>query len=403
GPAYSGKNGPGSRFFRQTTRDGHPFFVDETERAGITDRGWAFAASACDFDGDGDDDLYVANDFGTNCLYENVSTPGHPRFREIAKRAGVLDDGYGMGVAWGDYENDGRFDLHVSDFSSPYRWLIRSPKLPMPPLPAVVQAVARPIVVPMLLRRCQGDGLYRNRGDGTFERTSESAGVADGGWAWGTEFVDLDGDGREDLLVVNGMWEAAPGGKSDEVKFWNEMAAEGVAFHDGYWGGIDFGADGMASRCAKHFFRNLGGGRFEDQAWIEGFDTRADTRGLAFGDLDGDGAPDVVLSTFRGPMLAYRNGWTGVPRITLRLVSPAPGNREAIGAVVRLTAGDLTQLREVRAGSSYLSCSAKDLYFGLGTAAKADSIEVRWPDGRREIRRDVRPGLVLWKEGEEPR
>ena len=402
GPAYSGKNGPGSRFFRQVARDGHPFFVDETESAGFTDRGWAFAASACDFDGDGDDDLYVANDFGTNCLYENVSTPGRPRFREIARRAGVLDDGYGMGVTWGDYDNDGRFDLHVADFSSPYRWLIRSPKLPMPPLPSVVQAVARPIVVPMLLRRCQGDGLYRNRGDGTFERTSESAGVADGGWAWGTELVDLDGDGREDLLVVNGMWEAAPGGKSDEVKFWNDMSAEGVAFHDGYWGGIDFGKDGMASRSAKHFFRNLGGGRFEDDAWIEGFDTRADTRGLAFGDFDGDGAPDVALATFRGPILVYRNGWTGAPRITLRLVSPAPGNREAVGAVVRLTAGGRTQLREVRAGSSYLSCSAKDLYFGLGSAAKADAIEVRWPDGRRELRREVGPGLLVWKEGEAP-
>jgi len=403
GPAYSGKNGPGSRFFHQVDRGGKPFFVDETESAGFTDRGWAFAASACDFDGDGDDDLYVANDFGKNCLYENVSTRGTPKFREIAARAGVLDDGYGMGVTWGDYDNDGRFDLHVADFSSPYGWLIRSPKLPMPPLPGVVRAVARPIVVPMLLRRCAGDGLYRNRGDGTFERTSESAGVAEGGWAWGTELVDLDGDGREDLLVVNGMWEAAPGGKSDEVGFWNAMAAEGIAFHDGVWGGIDFGKDGMASRCAKHFYRNLGGGRFEDDAWIEGFDTRADTRGLAFGDLDGDGAPDLVLSTFRGPVLVYRNGWTQARRVTLRLVSRSPGNRDAIGAVVRLAAGGTAQLREVRAGSSYLSCSAKELYFGLGGAPEADTIEVRWPDGLRETRRNVPPGLVVWREGEASR
>ncbi|HET9793797.1 MAG TPA: CRTAC1 family protein [Thermoanaerobaculia bacterium] len=399
GPAYSGKNGPGSRFFRQVPRGGKPFFVDETESAGFTDRGWAFAASACDYDGDGDDDLYVANDFGKNCLYENVSTPGTPRFREVAAKAGVLDDGYGMGVTWGDYDNDGRFDLHVADFSSPYRWLIRSPKLPMPPLPAVVQAVARPIVVPMLLRRCQGDGLYRNRGDGTFERTSESAGVAEGGWAWGTELVDLDGDGREDLLVVNGMWEAAPDGRSDEVKFWNEMSAEGVAFHDGYWGGIDFGKDGMASHSRKHLYRNLGGGRFEDDAWLEGFDTRADTRGLAFGDLDGDGAPDIALSTFRGPVLVYRNGWTTPRRLTLRLVGKSPGNRDAIGAVVRLSSGGMAQIREVRAGSSYLSCSAKELYFGLGTAAAAETIEVRWPDGSREVRRNVAPGLLVWKEG----
>lgn len=400
GPAYSGKNGPGSRFFRNVERGGRPFFVDETRAAGFTDRGWAFAASACDEDGDGDDDLYVANDFGTNCLYENVSTPGRPAFRQIAKAAGVLDDGYGMGVTWGDYDNDGRFDLHVSDFSSPYRWLIRSPRLPMPPVPGVVQAVARPIVVPMLLRRCEGDGLYRNRGDGTFEKTSDRAGVAEGGWAWGTELVDLDGDGREDLVVVNGMWQAAPGGKSDEVKFWNEMAAEGIAFHDGYWGGIDFGRDGMASRTAKHLYRNRGGGRFEEDAWLEGFDTRADTRGLAFGDLDGDGAPELVLSTFRGPVLVYANRWKDARRLTLRLVGRQPHNREAIGAVATLDAGGLRQTREVRAGSSYLSCSSKDLYFGLGPSAAADAIEVRWPDGTKERRERVPAGLVIWRQGE---
>jgi hypothetical protein len=400
GPAYSGKNGTGSRFFHNVEKGGKPFFVDETQAAGFTDRGWAFAASACDFDGDGDDDLYVANDFGTNCLYENISTPGRPKFRQIAREAGVLDDGYGMGVTWGDYDNDGRFDLHVADFSSPLRWLIRSPRLPMPPVPGLVQAVARPIVVPMLLRRCQGDGLYRNRGDGTFEKTSEAAGVTEGGWAWGTELVDLDGDGREDLLVVNGMWEAAPEGKSDEVKFWNEMAVEGTAFHDGYWGGIDFGKDGMASRTAKHLYRNLGQGKFEDDAYLEGFDTRADARGLAFGDLDGDGAPDVVISTFRGPVLVYRNGWRDARRLTLRLVAKTPHNREAVGAVVKLTAGGLGQIREVRAGSSYLSCSAKDLYFGLGEKVAADSIEVRWPDGAREVREHVPAGLVVWREGE---
>jgi hypothetical protein len=399
GPAYSGKNSPGSRFFHNVEKNGRPFFVDETESAGFTDHGWAFAASACDFDRDGDDDLYVANDFGTNCLYENISTPGHPRFREIAKQAGVLDDGYGMGVTWGDYDNDGRFDLHVADFSSPYQWLIRTPRLPMPPVPGIVQAVARPIVVPMLLRRCQGDGLYRNRGDGTFQKTSDSAGVAEGGWAWGTELVDLDGDGREDILVANGMWEAAPEGRSDEVKFWNEMSVEGIAFHDGFWGGIDFGKDGMASRTAKHLYRNLGNGKFEEDAYLEGFDTRADTRGLAYGDLDGDGAPEIILSTFRGPILVYRNGWKDARRITLRLISRTPHNREAIGAVVTLSSAGLTQLREVRAGSSYLSCSAKDLYFGIGASAEADSIDVRWPDGVREVRHHVPAGLIVWREG----
>jgi hypothetical protein len=400
GPAYSGKNGPGNRFFHNVEKEGRPFFVDETKAAGFGDTGWGFAASACDYDGDGRDDLYVANDFGTNVLYHNVSKPGAPHFEEVARKAGVLDDGYGMGVTWGDYDNDGRFDLAVSDFSSPYRWLIRSPRLPMPPqVPALVQAIARPIVVPMLLRRCQGDGLYRNRGDGTFEKTSSPAGVAEGGWAWGTELVDLDGDGREDLLVVNGMWEAAPGGINDEIAFWNGMAVEGIEFHDGYWGGIDFGADGMASQTEKHLYRNLGDGRFEEDAYLEGFDTRADTRGLAVGDLDGDGAPEIVVATFRGPLLVYRNGWNQARRLTLDLRARSPHNRQAIGAVAKLSAGGRTQIREVRAGSSYLSQSAHELSFGLGAAATADEIEVRWPDGSREVRRGVPAGKLVWEEG----
>lgn len=401
GPAYSGKNGPGSRFFHNVGTKNRPFFVDETESAGITDTGWAFAAEACDFNNSGRDSLYVANDFGTNVLYENISTPGHPKFRQIAKEAGVLDDGYGMGVTWGDYTNDGRFDLAVSDFSSPYRWMIRSPLLPMPPVPRIVAAIARPIVVPMLLRRCQGDGLYLNRGDGTFEKTSASAGVADGGWAWGTEFADLEGDGRLDLLVVNGMWEAAPGGKNDEVAFWNGMARQGIAFHDGYWGGINFGENGMASQTRKHLYHNLGGGKFEDDAYLDGFDTRGDTRGLAIGDLDGDGAPDVVVATFRGPLLVYHNEWKS-NRLTLHLVGGQPLNREAIGAVAKLEANGLTQMREVHAGSSYLSESALDLYFGLGEAASADAVEVHWPDGKVEVRRGIPAGRLVWVEGETP-
>ncbi len=398
GPAYLSKNGPGQRFFHNIGRGNGPFFVDETESSGLGDRGWGFAASACDFDGDGDDDLYLACDFGANALFENVSTAGQPLFRDIAAEAGVLDDGYGMGVAWGDFDGDGRFDLHVSDFWSPYRWLLDSPKLPMPPI--AFGGLARRHITRMLRERSRGDGLFRNLGDGTFERVSESAGVAEGGWAWGCEFSDLDGDGLEDLVVVNGMWDALPGGVNDEVAFWNGMTFHGAEFHDGFWGSIDFGRDGMASYRPKKLFRNLGGGRFEDRAFLEGFDTRGNARGLAVADLDGDLAPELIVSTFRGPLLVYRNGWSGTRRLRIRLVGAGAGNRDAIGATVRLEAGGKVQVREVRAGSSFLSQSGMDVLFGLGEAATADSIEIRWPDGRREIRRNVRAGEALvWTEG----
>ena len=403
GPAWSGDNGPGSRFFRNVGSgpDGVPIFVDETEASGLSDQGWAFAASACDFDGDGDDDLYVANDFGTNRLWENVSTPGHPRFRDVAVAAGVEDEGFGMGVAWGDADGDGRFDLHVSDFTTPSRWMLRSPLLPMPPL--LWEGIARRYVSRILLRRSRGNGLFRNLGDGRFERVSEVSGVADGGWSWGCELADLDGDGRDDLVVVNGMFDAAPDGNEDEAGFWNSMARGGIDFSEGIWGTVDLGRNGMSSRSPKRYFRNLGGMRFEDQAWVEGFDGRTNARGLAVGDLDGDLAPDLVVSGFHAPLLVYRNGWAEAKRLAIRLVGAGPGNRDAIGAVVRLEAGGRTLVREVRAGSSYLSQSALELSFGLDGAERADRVEVRWPDGQVEERRDLAAGQrIVWKEGEAP-
>ncbi len=400
GPAYDGRNGGGGRFFRNVERGGHPFFVDETEAAGFTGRGWGFAVEACDADDDGDDDIYIANDFGKNAFFENRSTPGHPKFVDIARANGTEDEGYGMGVAWGDYDGDGRWDLHVADYWTPYRWVLKDSRWPMPSVP--LAGLVRPFMAKIMSRRSRGDGLFRNLGGLKFERTSEAAGVADGGWAWGTEFVDLDGKGREDLLVVNGMFRATTG-KDDEVAFWNSMGREGVNFHDGVWGGIDFGANGMASRTPKKLFWNRGDGTFEERAFVEGFDTLEDTRGLAFADLDGDGAPEVVLSCFRGPIHLYRNAWgEGGGRIVVRLSTGGGMNRDALGAVVRLYAKGHVQLREVRAGSSYLSQSSHDLLFGLGGAKVADSVEIRWPDGRRDTLRDVAAGtLVKLVEGRE--
>jgi enediyne biosynthesis protein E4 len=403
GPFYNGRNGEGDRFFRNVEKDGHPFFVDETELSGLGDIGWGFAVSACDFDGDGDDDLYIANDFGIHAFYENRSTKGHPRFVDIAKETGTEDEGYGMGVTWGDYDGDGRFDFHVTNYWSSYAWILHDARWPMPPLP--LAQLVRPFMAKKMLKRTRGDSLFRNGGGKTFTRTSEEAGVADGGWAWGTEFVDLDGDGREDLLVVNGMFRSKDGGKDDEVAFWNGMGHEGVTFHDGLWGGIDFGDDGMASRTPKKLFMNRGDGTFEDRAFVEGFDTLDDTRGLAFGDLDGDGAPEVVVSCFRGPLLLYENGWKSPERrIRVLLSEPSGTNRDALGAVVTLTAGGKKQIREVRAGSSYLSQSSRELLFGIGEAKEASEISVRWPGGRVETTSHVPGGArVVWSEGSAPK
>jgi hypothetical protein len=158
----------------------------------------------------------------------------------------------------------------------------------------------------------------------------------------------------------------------------------------------------MASRTPKRFFKNRGDGTFEERAYLEGFDTRADARGLAIGDLDGDGAPDIVISTFRGPLLVYRNLWTAARRLNLLLESGQPHNRQAIGAVVKIRAGGRTQIREVRAGSSFLSQSSFELSFGLNGIDHIDEAEIRWPDGTTQTLHDLPAGRYRLRESRPP-
>ncbi|HEV8268652.1 MAG TPA: CRTAC1 family protein, partial [Thermoanaerobaculia bacterium] len=150
---------------------------------------------------------------------------------------------------------------------------------------------------------------------------------------------------------------------------------------------------------------NRGEGTFEDRAFVEGLDAAEETCGLAFADLDGDGAPEVLVSSSVRRVLLYENHWgaSSGGRVRVLLGRTSGTNRDAIGAVVRLTASGKTQLREVRAGSSYLSQSSRELFFGIGASARAERVEVRWPDGKSESLADVPAGSrVVWMEGTKP-
>jgi hypothetical protein len=170
-------------------------FTDVTDEVGLdaNNRRYSFAAVWEDYDDDGDQDLYVANDFGRNNLYRNDGGT----FADVAAEAGVEDMAAGMGVSWGDVDGDGRLDLHVANMFSSAGGRVSYQRQFMESAGAPTRASYQ--------RHARGDTLFRNQGDGTFADVSLEAGITMGRWAWGALFADLDNDGRPDLFVPNGF------------------------------------------------------------------------------------------------------------------------------------------------------------------------------------------------------
>ena len=168
-------------------------FSDVTEAVGldVDNRRYSFAAAWEDYDNDGDQDLYVANDFGRNCLYRNEGGA----FTNVAPEAEVEDRASGMSVAWGDYDRDGWMDLYVSNMYSSAGGRIAFQERFKPGAGDVKRH---------LQRFARGNTLFHNSGDGSFDDVSLETDVTMGRWAWSSNFVDLNADGWEDLVVANG-------------------------------------------------------------------------------------------------------------------------------------------------------------------------------------------------------
>jgi hypothetical protein len=286
-----------------------------------------FTANFADIDGDGDVDLLVTADFGHSSVWRNV---GGGRFQ--AATTPVISDENGMGSAVGDYDGDGDLDWFVSsvfdgDGTTEGDW------------------------------GTSGNRLYRNRGDGTFDDVTDAAGVRDANWGWGSSFCDFDQDGRLDLIVVNG---------------WPQGSAQ---------------FRGSPTRL----YMGRDGGRFEEQAAALQLDDRGDGRGVVCFDYDGDGDLDVfVANKGAGTNRLFRNdGGRAAGHFLDVSVRGAPPNPFAVGAVVRVTAGGRTQMREVRAGSNYASQDPLTAHFGLGDALRVDRLEVTWPGGARRAVADL--------------
>ena len=394
GPTIAADNAPPNHLFHN---NGDGTFTDVTQSSKSGDTGWGLALECADLDGDGWPDIYVANDFGNHAYLHNN---GDGTFTNLAKQAGVIDPGFGMGVAVDDYDGDGRLDFYVSNYSFPLNWFLKDPRYPMPPFP---YSLGRPLVWRKLKALSRGSSLFHNLGDGRFERASDEADVWDTSWSWGCVFVDADMDGRPDLFVVNGML-AGRNETEREIEFWNLMSLEYKKFEKGV-PTADFGDDSLWGRPPKRFYRNRDGKRFDELAAVTGLESSGNQRGLVVVDVDGDGAPDLFATGFLQPPSLWMNRNPSRAKalvVALEGDPSLPGRyrstRDALGATVTVESGGISRTQVVSAGYSFLSSGPKELYFGLGARETADRVAVRWPSGRVTERRDVSAGRLALRE-----
>jgi enediyne biosynthesis protein E4 len=303
--------------------NGDGTFTDVSERAGILKPGprYSLTAVSYDFDNDGWPDIYVAVDSEPSILFRNNHDG---TFSDVAVMAGCAynDDGHeqaGMGVAVADYDCDGWFDIFKTNFADD---------------------------------TCN---LYHNNGDGTFTDVGLTAGVGANTEyvGWGCGFIDYDNDGWPDIVQINGH--VYP--EVDQYKF-------GESFKD-----------------PRLVYRNLGDGHFRDVSaeMGPGIAERFSSRGAAFGDYNNDGDMDVLVLNLNDlPSLLRNEGGNRRNWIKLKLIG-TQCNRTAIGARARVITGKHIQMDEVHSGTSVMSQSDLRLHFGLGSAAKVDAIEIRWP------------------------
>lgn len=325
--------------------NGDGTFTEMAYQAGVANpRGRSLAAAWVDLDDDGWPDLYVANDVSDNALFRNL---GNGLFEEVSLAARVADYRGAMGIAVGDWDGDGDVDLFITHWIAQENALYNN----------------------MRTQRLELD-LPRSR---TLQFMDEADRYGLGQIAldyvgWGTSFFDYDNDGNLDLFVVNGSTLQEDDdprllvGMRDQL-FWNRNAEEG--FYD-------------VSAVSGQYFA-----------------TESVGRGAAFGDYDNDGDTDVFVVNNGGRAVLLRNDGGNTNRWLKIRLEGRQSNRSAIGAKLRLVAGPTVQIREVGSQSSYLSQNSLIAHFGLGSRAQADTLEIVWPSGLREILTNVAADQTL--------
>ena len=351
-PAYCGPSGfPGtaSRLFHNLGGSGGGIrFEDVTVSAGLGKlTGPGLGVVCADANGDRWPDILIANDGHVNWLLINQQ---NGTFTEEAAKRGIAYNEMGvvqanMGIALGDANGDGLFDILVTHLST------------------------------------ETHALWKQGPRGYFQDRTASSRVAVSAWrgtGFGTAFSDLNNDGAQDLAVVNG------GIKRLTI----DPAPQGKANRDPFW-------DGYEQR--SQIFSNDGKGAFADvsDANLTFSGTAAVARGLAVGDLDNDGGSDLIVTRISAPAKVYRNIAPRGHWLTLRVIDPALGGRDAYGAEVTISASGRRQTGWVNPAQSYLCSNDPRAHFGLGSASQVEGMSVIWPDGSEEHFAGVAADQVL--------
>jgi hypothetical protein len=401
---FYARNGEPNRLYHN---NGDGTFTDVTERAGVGDTGLCLGSAWGDYDGDGLPDLFVVNDFGRSTLYHNN---GDGTFEDVTVKAGALAYGAGMSASFGDYDNDGRLDLYTADIRSEHAWFAASPTVGRYMANSWLQGVWKsdmPLYwqifrqsglrfVEVFREMAAGNHLLRNRGDGTFEDVSAKAGANPLGWFWGSVLADFDNDGWLDLYSANG-WVYGRRDTEIELEFLNNVVGRQRDYKTGiFFDPRHFGDRSWHGWERNRHLRNEGDGTFKEIGRGAGTDLLTNSRGVAVADFWNRGALDLAVAANGGRHALLRNEIA--PRrhwLQLELTGTI-SNRDAVGARVEVMAGGVRQLREVSAGDGYASQNALRLHFGLGEAASAEAVTVRWPaSGTVERFADVAGDRIL--------
>jgi hypothetical protein len=319
--------------------NGDGTFSDVSKESGVENIGGkGLGVVFVDFDNDEDADVYIANDSVRNFLYRNN---GNGIFTDITflSGTGYNEDGMaqaGMGTDAGDYDNDGYFDLFVTNFSHDH------------------------------------NTIYRNNGTGIFDDYTFLTGLKESSWSyvgWGTGFFDYDNDGDQDIFITNSP-----------------------SVYD--MGIIEIDED---TPHQDLLFENLGDGTFIDVSKKSGdhFHIEKSGRGVAFGDMDNDGDMDLFVTNNNQDAVLLRNdGGNQNNWLIIRTIG-TESNRDGIGTRIKVVTGDITQMDEVKSGTSYLCQSDLRLHFGFGEKKRVDLLEIRWPSGLVETYENVKTNQLL--------